>query len=243
MKDALDTRLGEKLPPDSPVITWLVQYAAVLWNRYAVSKDGKTAYERIRGKQCVRPIAEFGERIHYRPLKGDPVRENKLEAQWKDGVWLGIDTRTDEVRVGTEQGIVKARDIKRRPADQRWSIEIIKGIKGVPWNTDGSGNTGIPVHIDTGTEGIARSADSDDLEQAARNLYVTRGLLKKFGYTRGCRGCNALQYGTKQEVHSHDCRKRIAQKLEETQDGKRKLEERKGRERKQIAPNTDPHLF
>ena len=79
MKDALDTRLGEKLPPDSPVITWLVQYAAVLWSRYAVSKDGKTAYERIRGKQCVRPIAEFGERIHYRPLKGDPVRENKLE--------------------------------------------------------------------------------------------------------------------------------------------------------------------
>ena len=59
MKDALDTRLGEKIPPDSTVLAWLVQYAAVVWNRYAVSSDGKTAYERIRGKQCTRPIAEF----------------------------------------------------------------------------------------------------------------------------------------------------------------------------------------
>ena len=69
MKDALDTRLGEKIPPDSPILTWLVRYAAVVWNRYEVTSDGKTAYERIRGKQCTRPISEFGDCIHDKPLK------------------------------------------------------------------------------------------------------------------------------------------------------------------------------
>ena len=50
LKDALDTRLGEKVPPQSAVLTWLVEYSATLLSRYAVGKDGKTAYERIRGR-------------------------------------------------------------------------------------------------------------------------------------------------------------------------------------------------
>ena len=54
MKDALGTRLGQKLPPDSAKVAWIVQYAAVLLNRYGVGGDGLTACERIRGKKCRR---------------------------------------------------------------------------------------------------------------------------------------------------------------------------------------------
>ena len=72
---------------------------------------------------------------------------------------------------------------------------------------------------------MARQVGGSELEQEARKLYVTRGLLKKFGHTQGFRGCNALQYGTKQEVHSHDCRKRIVQRLQETEAGRGKVEE------------------
>jgi hypothetical protein len=204
--------------------------------------DGKTAYERIRGKKCVRPVAEFGEYIHFRPLKGDPVRDNKLEPQWRDGVWLGVDARTDEVYVGTEEGVVRARDIRRRPADQRWSAEVLKKVKGVPWSPCGRKDTDIPVFVDTGVEGIARpEAETDELEQAARNLYVTRALLKRFGYTRGCRGCNALQYGTKQEVHSNDCRRRIAGKLSESQEGRQKVDEI-GKRQKEREDRRQEHI-
>ena len=92
----------------------------------------------------------------------------------------------------------------------------------MPWNPYGLGDTGVPVHIDTGIEDVARPAGGSELEQAARNLYVTRGLLKKFGNTQGGSGCNALKYGTKQEEHSHDCRKRIAQRLQESEAGRGK---------------------
>ena len=50
--DALETRMGQSCRGSGIVaLTWLVEYAAVLWNRYAVSSDGKTAYERMRGKK------------------------------------------------------------------------------------------------------------------------------------------------------------------------------------------------
>ena len=170
-------------------------------------------------------MAEFGECIHYKPLKGDPSRDNKLEARWKDGVWLGIRTQTDEVYIGTKEGVVKARDIKWKPKEQRWDIQVIKEVKGVPWDPCGLGNSDVPVHIYTGIEDVARRTGGNELEQAARDLYVTRGLLKRFGYTAGCRGCNALQYGTKQEAHSAECRKRIVQRLQETEGGRGKIEE------------------
>ena len=54
LKDALEARVGCVLTgprAGEPVLSWLVEYASVLLNRYEVAKDGKTAYERLRGKK------------------------------------------------------------------------------------------------------------------------------------------------------------------------------------------------
>ena len=66
IKDALDHRLGSKLAPNSTVLLWLIEYARTVVSRYGVGKDGKTAYQRIRGNRAQRPMAEFGEQVLFK---------------------------------------------------------------------------------------------------------------------------------------------------------------------------------
>ena len=88
MKDALEARLGAgavtapRGGDPSSLVAWLVEYAAVLLNRYEVGHDGKTAYERLRGKRPNVLGLEFGEQILWRRvIKGD--RSVKVATCWK----------------------------------------------------------------------------------------------------------------------------------------------------------------
>ena len=51
LKDALETCVCNKITADHPVLSWTVEFAAVLVRRYEVGHEGKTPYERLRGKQ------------------------------------------------------------------------------------------------------------------------------------------------------------------------------------------------
>ena len=63
MLDALEARVGQSCPGSgTAALARLVEYASVLWNRYAVSADGKTAYERLGGKKSRVLGIEFGEK-------------------------------------------------------------------------------------------------------------------------------------------------------------------------------------
>ena len=55
MKLDFESHIGEKIPSDHNLIPWLVEYSAVLVNRGQVGKDGKTAYERLKGKPASLP--------------------------------------------------------------------------------------------------------------------------------------------------------------------------------------------
>eukprot|EP00974_Lingulodinium_polyedra_P133441 11225601-Lingulodinium_polyedra.AAC.1 len=61
MKEALDSRYGERIPPNHPAIAWLPRHAGATLTRYVVGTDGKTAYERMRGRRFKKEVAEFGE--------------------------------------------------------------------------------------------------------------------------------------------------------------------------------------
>ena len=51
MRSALESRWGIKLSGRHPIFAWMAENAAVLLNRYLVGRDGKTAYERSKGKK------------------------------------------------------------------------------------------------------------------------------------------------------------------------------------------------
>ena len=61
LKSACEERLGVKMKPEEKMVIFLAEYAAYLLNRLEVGKDGKTAYERSRGKQGTVMAVESGE--------------------------------------------------------------------------------------------------------------------------------------------------------------------------------------
>ena len=127
MKSALDARVGVDVRGTSNILPWMVEYASVLINRYVVGKDGKTAYERLRGKKSKMLGFEFGERVHFRriPLQG---RLGKLDSLWQTRLFVGYRTQSGEYMVANSEGAYKTRTMKRMPETERWDKSRIEGM-------------------------------------------------------------------------------------------------------------------
>jgi hypothetical protein len=131
MKSALESRSGLKFDCDHPVVPWLVEHASDVYNKFHVGADGKTSYERWKGKPWNRDTLEFGELIHYKfPKK---TSRGKLDDRWAEGIFVGYKWRTGEAMVAVTNGITKAGTIRRTAAGRRWDPERIRIICGSPW--------------------------------------------------------------------------------------------------------------
>ena len=114
----------------------MVEAAADLLNKFVVGADGRTAYERIKGKKYKGEMAEFGRKIMYKiPCK---PQGGLMEERWVPGIWLGKRALPDEHVVGIEDGSVCVTSaIRLLPDSESWSVEFINKIKGTPWNPKG----------------------------------------------------------------------------------------------------------
>ena len=125
LKDGIEAKIGEAIEKDSPMLAWIVENAGTMITRYRVGEDGKTAYQRLKGKAPSSKLEVLGERVLYLPLK-TLVKKNKLEAKFKYGVLVGINPRTSESLVANAHGTFRARTIKRLPEGDRWDAKWIK---------------------------------------------------------------------------------------------------------------------
>jgi hypothetical protein len=66
LKLALERRLRQEIPGNAAILTWIVRHAGVVVSRHEMKVDGKTAYERLRGKQSKRRMAEFGKKVLFK---------------------------------------------------------------------------------------------------------------------------------------------------------------------------------
>ena len=250
--DQLKARTGVLLGTDHPVFEWLVEWAATTLTRFVIRGGGKTSYEKIGGQTRDNlPMATFGERVCYLPLKTNRRDRSKLE-RLREGIWLGMRLRTNEALIGTPGGVVKARTIRILPEDEKWSGASILDVKGTPRRPNPL------VDDDTIPEDIAECAfdqqgqDDHDrgheenvsqepvlvrmseivprtvTEEAWRSMYVTRRLIAQYGKTPGCPGCESL--GEKNgPSHSTECRQRLQDQMSNTSEGKTKLSEEQKR--------------
>ena len=79
---------GVSVGLDHKMLPFLVRHCAWLIPHYQVKSDGKTPYERLRGRPYQGQAAEFAEVVHFR----DPRRAAdmpKLDDRWNLGLWLG----------------------------------------------------------------------------------------------------------------------------------------------------------
>ena len=228
MKDALEAKIGEKIPPTAKILAWLVKYSGFLLSCYEVGKDGRTAFERLKGKPMRKELVEFGEQVLYKKVMHKHL--GKLTAKWGMGTFLGVREDSLEYLVGTDEGVLKARSIHREPEAARWNAEAVLGICGVPWRPVEDQGAGEQVPYE-----IIRAEPLIDQpmlpprprapEVVPRRAYVTKQDMRTHGHTQGCPGCDSHRLGYKQRrAHTEGCLRRFAEQWAATQDGQQKVQ-------------------
>ena len=134
LKSQLDERYVVKIDIGHPIVTWLCEYASYLLNRLEVGRDGKTSYERMKGKRATVLGVEFGERIMWKEKPVGALR--KMIPQWQLGIFLGVKLSSGEMILADDKGEIHwARTIRRVPMQTRWTIESLAWVRHTPWNT------------------------------------------------------------------------------------------------------------
>ena len=233
LRHQLENGIQQKVPDDSPIMSWLIRWAGELISKYAMGDDGKIAYERIRGERCAVPIVPFGEAVMYLPLR--TAKHSKGEAAKKIGIWLGTLERTEETLIGIVNGVIKCRTVNRLAEDERWNSKLTLGMRGVPWEPV-QGKTGQHIPVEIGADGrimdeaeenvLPEKYDDDEGEQEleysnkTHNLHVSQKAISKYGTTEGCPACNVINkrghfQGRVGYNHSMACRTRIKAEMQQ----------------------------
>ena len=118
---------------DHKMLPFLVRHCAWQITHHQVMSDGKTPYERFRGRPYQGQVAEFAEVEHFRDSEKAADMPN-LDDRWSLGLWLGKSLASDEHYVGTSAGVRRCRSIWRRPESQRWDRKMLAEMIGDPWN-------------------------------------------------------------------------------------------------------------
>ena len=205
----------------------------MLVSRYLVGRDGRTGYERRKGRKCRLPVVPFGEVVWYREVRHGKQQREKGESEMKDGVWLGHANQTNEILIGTPEGVIRVYDVKRKEEGARWEADRIRQVKGTPRqpNPKKPGSE-IPVRVT-----FDKAERHEEMPEPApmrsgvdvRRARISADMLKKHGYTEGCEGCRYQRSGMKDASgrgrgHNERCRKRTMEEVGKNEEGQRKLE-------------------
>ena len=73
-----------------------------------------------KGRNFNRNVAEFGECVWY--LKPKTKGKDKLKSRWESGIFLGIRDESAEVFIGTGNGVVRVRTIRRKGSEESIAV-------------------------------------------------------------------------------------------------------------------------
>ena len=102
---------------------WWKMHASIL-SRCQKGRDGRTPFERLRGKKPTQEFVPFGEKVLARPRSSEPL--NRMNPGYKFGVWLEVKNNSAECFVGTAGGVLRAHEVRRIEHQHMW-------VKGVLW--------------------------------------------------------------------------------------------------------------
>ena len=213
-------RLKRKVDARERIVGFIPEYAAYLVNRLNVGKDGKVAYERIKGKKPTILGLEFGEKILYKMRKGQKME--KINARWEFGIFVGIKRKSNELWIATKEGIISVRSARRIPVEKRWSEDCVAWVKWAPWNrykdardADGDVPEGVPVEEKIEEGNGNKVVFVETRHKVPRDFYIKKEDAEKHGYTQGCGGCSSWFTGLARQPHTEKCRDRFRDLMKE----------------------------
>ena len=130
--------------------------------------------------------------------------KTKHKNSWSDryvhGIYLGNDIRTIENIIGTEHGVYRAGQIRRKPLDERWSAAAVNAIVGCPQQpVPGGSSNSIPTYVRPELRGAGKTSVHVEYvtqpapeEPKTRRLYVRKEDIGIYGPTEKCLGCKCV---------------------------------------------------
>ena len=82
LRSQLEERLGGRIDEKDPLVSWILGHATNYVSRYRIMDNGRTPDQRRCGKTRKRPVVEFGESVHFRPV--GESRAVPREIWWRD---------------------------------------------------------------------------------------------------------------------------------------------------------------
>ena len=238
---SLETKAKGELDRNGAVIQWAVRWAAMMLNCFKVGVDGMTAYQRIRGRKCRLPVAVFGECVLYKELRDGTAGRGKIDSDWNSGIWLGVRGRTGEHIIGTNEGVVKAWSVKRRPDEEKWDMAAVNAVKGTPARPKpGRDDPRIPIRIDLPRR-IGSGVDQPP-GFVPRRVYIKKRDYEEYGYTPGCEGCVRMQDGRGKRPHNQECVERMMEALKSSEEGRRRLQAADDRVNEELARRMEEEI-
>ena len=181
----------------------------MLLNLFRRGDDGRTAWERRKGRSFKRDLHEFGKQVLY--LKPGSAGKDKLDTRWEKGIFLGIREASGEWYIGTPNGVLKVHASKELSDDaERWNAEAHDQMQGTPWEPI-PGREGIDVTTKTTaiSDFVPRFSEPSDGDPQIRRMKMYKRDVLKYGATTGCPGCESALRGDRPKNHSEACRKRF----------------------------------
>ena len=213
MKSAIDQSVKTDIGAESNILTWMIECAGVLINWYLVGKDGKAAYE------CLKGIG-FAVTVMFRrvPLPGKLA---KLESLWENGILAGYRAQSGEYMVICDNGVYKTRTIRRSPKEERWDRAAIEEVRFTSWMIkersakdefngcqEQEHRASVDVEVNKDIE-VELTLPPRYVDPTHRRIYITKAVVDKFGGTDGCLGCTTALLGGTGVAHNEQCRERI----------------------------------
>ena len=188
--------------------------------------DGRTPDQRRCAKTWKRPVVEFGESVHFRPV-GENTALRGGDQRLLRGVYVGHHERSGAAIFLTPDGVKRGTKIARMMEHERWDRVFSATCVGVPWQLrpDQRNLVRRVVPEAEAEQGVAPVIVMPAVPKVDRRRYVTKRDLVKYGYTDECQACTQLAAGMHNAKVPHDdrCRDRIGE-LMASDDDQRQVE-------------------
>ena len=127
----LELRIGRQIASTQPIVSWLVEYTAIVLNKHHVNEAAnETAYYSLHGKDASEKLAYFGEKVFFHI---SARRRANLDLRWSSGVCLVTTMISTEALIGVPNGdVTRTSSISRLIPSQRWSADAVLDVSGVP---------------------------------------------------------------------------------------------------------------
>ena len=107
----MEQRFGSRIDED-PLMSWIPRHAANCVSRYRIMDDGRTPDQRRCGETWKRPVVEFGESVHFRPVGENNALRGGYQILLR-GVYVGHHERSGAAIFLTPDGVKRGTRIAR----------------------------------------------------------------------------------------------------------------------------------